>query len=101
MSSPRGIITFDKSKPDQSQGQKATDACFLREATEDFPVDPNIAGLLSRSFAIQTLGRNEMLISVTDDGMAPHEYDKKCSCRGCRARRKAKTRAALIASLWR
>ncbi len=38
-----------------------------------------------------------MYITVTDKGMAPHEYSKTCKCRGCQAVSKAKRRAALIA----
>lgn len=39
-----------------------------------------------------------MLITVTDKGMAPHEYSTTCKCRGCQAVSKAKSRAALIAA---
>jgi len=38
-----------------------------------------------------------MWITVTDKGMASHEYSKTCKCRGCQALSKAKRRAALIA----
>ena len=38
-----------------------------------------------------------MFITVTDKGMAPHEYSKTCKCRGCHAVSKAKRRVALIA----
>ena len=38
-----------------------------------------------------------MFITVTDEGMTPHEYSKSCKCRGCVAVRKAKRRAAWIA----
>ena len=38
-------VTSDYGKPDQSQGRKATGPRFLREAMEDLPKDPKIAGL--------------------------------------------------------
>ena len=34
-----------QSKPDESQGRKATGPRFLREAMEGLPKDPKIAGL--------------------------------------------------------
>ena len=39
----------DKGNPDQSQGRKATGPRFLREATNDSPKDPKIAGLPIRT----------------------------------------------------
>jgi len=41
------LVVADKGKPDQSLGRKATDPRFLREATEDLPKDPKIAGLFN------------------------------------------------------
>jgi len=38
-------VTSDIGKPDESQGRKATGPRFLREAMEDLPKDPKIAGL--------------------------------------------------------
>ncbi len=35
----------DKAKPAERQGRKATGPRFLREATDDSPKDPKIAGL--------------------------------------------------------
>ncbi len=39
-----------------------------------------------------------MMITVTDKGMAAHEYARSCKCRGCVAVRKAKLRAGLWAA---
>ncbi len=45
----RGNCGYDKGKPDQSQGRKATGPRFLREASVDSPKDPKIAGLPSHA----------------------------------------------------
>ena len=39
------LLMIDKAKPVERRGRKATGPRFLREATEDFPKDPKIAGL--------------------------------------------------------
>ncbi len=38
-------LIIDKVKPVERQGRKATGPRFLREATDDSPKDPKIAGL--------------------------------------------------------
>ena len=38
-------LSNNKAKPAERRGRKATGPRFLREATEDLPKDPKIAGL--------------------------------------------------------
>ncbi len=58
----------DKAKPAERQGRKATGPRFLREATDDSPKDPKIAGLPIRSSAVL-----EGTLNVFLDG--PHAPD--------------------------
>ena len=38
-----------------------------------------------------------MFITVTDEGIPPHEYAASCKCRGCAAVRRVKVKRTLIA----
>jgi len=44
------FLVWEKAKPAERRGRKVTGPRFLREATEDLPKDPKIAGLPTLAF---------------------------------------------------